>query len=72
MFSSNILYFKIFCIIEEYHIQHKRKELEKGKGLTFLIFFSKYAIGKGKCKMKKKKNIWILDREYWNSYHIMW
>ena len=71
MFSSNILYFKIFCIIEEYHIQHKRKELEKGKGLTFLIFFSKYAIGKGKCKMKKK-NIWILDREYWNSYHIMW
>ena len=55
MFSSNILYFKIFCIIEEYHIQHKRKELEKGEGLTFLIFFSKYAIGKGKCKMKKKK-----------------
>ena len=53
--SQVIFCFKIFCIIEEYHIQHKRKELKKGKGLTFLIFFSKYAIDKGKCKMKINK-----------------
>ena len=40
------LYSKIFCIIEEYQNQHKRKKLKKGKWLTFLILLSKYAIAR--------------------------